>query len=636
MKKVVRTLTLLVAVFSIVSVFNSASAGAKETVYTTQHPAYKLEGKTVLGRLEHIYFTGSGKYSDIPFVGKIDTGADTTSMHADDILIYSLNPKYQALTNRELLRKVIKDFGGVESDWWRKAFNDAEHQELQVRVSFTIRNPLSGEVLEFDRPLYRISVVRSRTSKEPLYRPVIDLKMKIADVDIHTEASLTDRSKFSVPILIGKSFLKQHAWVFAGYDFLQEQPKAQLVGRQERLMVGDLAMETSFSLTSRHSVMHATNINVDKKNNLVSFTTEDAEGKTESITLPLIDTLTFGKTKRPEVYIAVKGKNGFETHLLVYLKDRSKNSTQLRIGTDVLSKNFVLSANEKHLLDKPAEAFSTRVESKQPMIISPYEELLIDGVDVKSVIDLNVKTPLLTLPSFELSSANKGEQVTYYLQDRHGDLKKQVKAVVRKIKVGESVRPIVEMRIEADGHYKDYQVALDSSSLQETEKEAQQQTVFHIGRGMGKNGLLINTRTDLLLESHQLIKAGFIENATVEGMTFPVKLDTGADMSSIHAQEISVYEKDGKQMVDFVYQNPQGQKEQFTREVVRMMTIKAKAGEKANHRPVVEMDVQVGDIRETVNVNLQDRSRFEYSMILGENFLRHGVVVSSDDTYLLK
>jgi hypothetical protein len=34
-------------------------------------------------------------------------------------------------------------------------------------------------------------------------------------------------------------------------------------------------------------------------------------------------------------------------------------------------------------------------------------------------------------------------------------------------------------------------------------------------------------------------------------------------------------------------------------------------------------------------VNLQDRARFEYSMILGKNFLKNGAVVSSDETYLL-
>jgi hypothetical protein len=88
-------------------------------------------------------------------------------------------------------------------------------------------------------------------------------------------------------------------------------------------------------------------------------------------------------------------------------------------------------------------------------------------------------------------------------------------------------------------------------------------------------------------------------------------------------------------MVDFVYNNKQGQSQKFTLPVARMMTIKAKAGEKANHRPVVLMDVQVGNIRETVEVNLQDRARFDYSMILGENFLRYGVVVSSDQQFII-
>jgi hypothetical protein len=114
-----------------------------------------------------------------------------------------------------------------------------------------------------------------------------------------------------------------------------------------------------------------------------------------------------------------------------------------------------------------------------------------------------------------------------------------------------------------------------------------------------------------------------------------VKLDTGADVSSMNAKEIKLYQKEGKDMVDFVYENKQGDKKSFTRQVVRMMTVKAKEGEKANHRPVVKMDVQIGDIRKKVKVNLQDRSRFGYSMILGENFLRHGVVVTSDSKFLL-
>ncbi len=65
------------------------------------------------------------------------------------------------------------------------------------------------------------------------------------------------------------------------------------------------------------------------------------------------------------------------------------------------------------------------------------------------------------------------------------------------------------------------------------------------------------------------------------------------------------------------------------------MNITAKEGEKPSVRPVVEMHVKLGGLEKTIEVNLQDRERFEFSMILGENFLKHGVVVSSDRDYIL-
>ncbi|GAL14691.1 hypothetical protein JCM19233_5703 [Vibrio astriarenae] len=51
-------------------------------------------------------------------------------------------------------------------------------------------------------------------------------------------------------------------------------------------------------------------------------------------------------------------------------------------------------------------------------------------------------------------------------------------------------------------------------------------------------------------------------------------------------------------------------------------------------RPVVMMNIKLGDVEKKVRVNLQDRSRFEYSMILGKNFLKYGAVVSSDEQYI--
>lgn len=609
------------------SLLLSFSVFAQQGTYSTQHPAYELDGKAVLGRLENVYFIGNEKYKDIPFEGKIDTGADTTSVHADNIHVYSTNPKYSQWSDDALLKKVVDEFGGSASNWWLKEF-DTPERNLALNVRFTVTSPYSGEVVAFEKPLARVSVVRSRTSEEPLYRPVINLQMKIGEVEAETEASLTNRENFSSPVLIGKTFLREQAWVFAGYDYLQEQQDATLIGKEEAMLVNGAPMTVSISLSSSLSILHATNIRVDDNKRQVQFDTKDNQGAVHSFTLPLVRMISFGDTKRPEVSVPVKGGEHFEKRLAVYLKDRSEFSSQLRLGTDALSRHFVVSASEKNRLERPKQGYADFIAKQQPLIVSPEERILVDGISIDAKPNLRVQTPVLKVSSFEISSGDKEEQVTYYLNDEQQALVKFTKPILRKIKVGKSVRPVVLMRLEADGRYAEYEVALEQLSKGES-------AVFLIGQKAKSGGVLINTRTTLLLESHSLVKAGYIENATVEGMVFPAKLDTGADVSSMHAEAIRLYRHEGQDMVDFTYQNDQGTKQQFTKKVERMMTIKAKDGEEPNHRPVVLMEVEIGGIKEKIEVNLQDRSRFAYSMILGKNFLRHGVVVSSDSTFLL-
>ncbi|OXE28087.1 hypothetical protein CA163_35730, partial [Vibrio parahaemolyticus] len=86
------------------------------------------------------------------------------------------------------------------------------------------------------------------------------------------------------------------------------------------------------------------------------------------------------------------------------------------------------------------------------------------------------------------------------------------------------------------------------------------------------------------------------------------------DVSSINAKDIKLFQKDGKDMVSFTYENDLGMQKAFTREVVDVMKITAKKGEKANVRPVVEMHVKLGELEKKIRVNLQDRGRFHYSM----------------------
>ncbi|MGR5456509.1 putative ATP-dependent zinc protease, partial [Vibrio alfacsensis] len=110
----------------------------------------------------------------------------------------------------------------------------------------------------------------------PIYRPVITLPLTIAGKTVETEVNLTDRSGFSAPILIGKTFLADNAWVMAGYDYLQEQKDAQVIGRRESGEVDGVPVDVSLSLQNNYSILNAQNVEVNKKDNSVSF---DLAGK---------------------------------------------------------------------------------------------------------------------------------------------------------------------------------------------------------------------------------------------------------------------------------------------------------------------------------------------------------------------
>lgn len=101
----------------ILASMTSGWAMAAPDLSTTQAPVLSIEDKLVLGRVESVYYQDIDALKGIPFVGKIDTGADTTSMHAEDIHVTSDNPKYQGLTDEKLLQTIVDEYGGSASDW---------------------------------------------------------------------------------------------------------------------------------------------------------------------------------------------------------------------------------------------------------------------------------------------------------------------------------------------------------------------------------------------------------------------------------------------------------------------------------------------------------------------------------------
>ena len=96
------------------------------------------------------------------------------------------------------------------------------------------------------------------------------------------------------------------------------------------------------------------------------------------------------------------------------------------------------------------------------------------------------------------------------------------------------------------------------------------------------------------------------------------KVDTGADVSSIHAEEWST--QNGQ--VSFI--SPDISPNRITLPVIEKQAIKSSNGD-IEYRPVVELDVKVNGVPMSgVMFNLNDRGSMEYSVLIGKNILERG------------
>lgn len=125
---------------------------------------------------------------------------------------------------------------------------------------------------------------------------------------------------------------------------------------------------------------------------------------------------------------------------------------------------------------------------------------------------------------------------------------------------------------------------------------------------------------------------GWIERVKISSpnIMFVAKIDTGADNSSINAQNVNVYqETSGTKRVKFSVENKQGEVAQFDLPVVRIANIKRK-GAKSLKRPVVSMELCIGNVLKTTQVNLANRQNFKYQMLIGRTYLQDVYLVDSN------
>jgi hypothetical protein len=134
--------------------------------------------------------------------------------------------------------------------------------------------------------------------------------------------------------------------------------------------------------------------------------------------------------------------------------------------------------------------------------------------------------------------------------------------------------------------------------------------------------IVVLLTTGAILEGKEKITVGVAEDVTLMpwGVKLPARIDTGAATSSLDARELSI---DGG-YADFKLPEKYGGT-RLLLPIVDWRTIRS--AEFREKRPIVEMEFCLGGRNLRGRVNLNDRSRVKYPLIIGRNILRHNFVV---------
>ena len=414
---------------------------AQNTQYeSTFESRAEIDNKIVLGRTEFVYFPNISPLNAIGIPAKIDTGADSTSLHAENIVITSSDPLFHGLAGEDLLDAIAKQYDALNSTRLR----DRE-DKTNIMVHFDIRHPYSDETIHLEKPLFRLAMIKSRGNGH-LARPVVELDLTIAGQTVRTEVNLTNRERFSYPILIGKTFLRDTAWVDAGFDYLQAQQDASIIGRKERAEIKTVPVEVSTSFTTRYSMLHALDVEVNQADNTVSFTLEGSDKSRKRLTKPLSRMLKFSNAERPMVYLPVKLGNS-KQYIEVYLKDRTTSRSQLRLGTEGLNQYFVVNLGESYLGETALQPVSSVAGDDSVLMVGGVETVNIDGIKVNAGPSGSIKTSLLKVSRIDEEKTEHGRTVQYQVIDADNNDHQSGKPVKRKIRVGDQVRPIIGAEI---------------------------------------------------------------------------------------------------------------------------------------------------------------------------------------------
>lgn len=120
-------------------------------------------------------------------------------------------------------------------------------------------------------------------------------------------------------------------------------------------------------------------------------------------------------------------------------------------------------------------------------------------------------------------------------------------------------------------------------------------------------------------------------------LTFASRIDTGAAGTSIHASNITPFERDGRNWVRFEINQPStGKAIVIERPLARKVLIKQATADALERRFVIKMTLTLGPLSEQVDVSLSERDSMEHPVLIGRNFLRNLAIVDVSQRLIAK
>lgn len=146
----------------------------------------QYDGRAIVGALEWVYFPIASHH----YQARIDSGATTSSIHANNIVRFERDGK----------------------KW----------------VKFELREDDDSEPIEIETPLTRMVLIRQASAGGTERRPVVTLTVNLGGLQQNSEFTLTNRSKMTYPVLLGRNFLQDVTLIDVGRDMIQPKflPKA--------------------------------------------------------------------------------------------------------------------------------------------------------------------------------------------------------------------------------------------------------------------------------------------------------------------------------------------------------------------------------------------------------------------------